>query len=58
MTCKSHSHSIVSGANKSLNLVDFLAGYAKLTVSSTAKNVRLMTIDAESHFGKAAELAG
>ena len=43
-----HSHSIVSGTYKHLKIRDFLAGYAKFTVTSTAKTFRLGAIDGDS----------
>jgi len=42
-----HSHSIVSGTHKHLEPRDFLSGYAKLTVRTTAKNFRLGAIDGD-----------
>ena len=43
----SHSHSIVSGTYKQLQLQDFLSRYAWLTVKSTARTFRLATIDGD-----------
>jgi hypothetical protein len=42
-----HSHSIVSDTYKPLKLIDLLAGYAELTVTSTAKTFRLGAIDGD-----------
>jgi len=42
-----HSHSIVSGTYKQLQLQDFLSRYAWLTVKSTARTFRLATIDGD-----------
>ena len=43
----SHSHSIVSGTYKQLQLQDFLSRYAWLTVKSTARTFRLGTVDGD-----------
>jgi hypothetical protein len=42
-----HSHSIVAGTSKHLQIRDLFSGCAALTVNSTAKTFRLRTIDGD-----------
>jgi siroheme synthase len=42
-----HSHSIVSGISKYLAMLAFSQAHAELTVRSTAKTFRLITIDGD-----------